>query len=52
MSLEAGLTLGWYKYVDFTYSIDEFGESAKIADIKNHFRFTLDKIVEFIKCKI
>jgi len=52
MSLEAGLTSGWYKYVDFTYGIDQFGESAKIADIKNHFGFTLDKIVEFIKCKI
>ena len=52
MSLEAGLTSGWYKYVDFTYGIDQFGESAKIADIKNHFGFTLDKIVEFIKCKV
>jgi len=52
MSLEEGLTSGWYKYVDFTYGIDQFGESAKIADIKNHFGFTLDKIVEFIKCKI
>jgi transketolase len=52
MSLEAGLTSGWYKYVDFTYGIDQFGESAKITDIKNHFGFTLDKIVEFIKYKV
>jgi transketolase len=52
MSLEAGLTSGWYKYVDFTYGIDQFGESAKIVDIKNHFGFTLDKIVEFIKYNI
>jgi len=52
MSLEAGLTSCWYKYVDYTYGIDQFGESAKIVDIKNHFGFTLDKIVEFIKCKI
>ena len=52
MSLEAGLTSGWYKYVDFTYGIDQFGESAKMVDIKNHFGFTLDRIVEFIKCKI
>lgn len=52
MSLEAGLTSCWYKYVDFTYGIDEFGESGKMVDIKNHFGFTLDKIVEFIKYKI
>jgi transketolase len=52
MSLEAGLTSGWYKYVDFTYGIDQFGESAKMVDIKNHFGFTLDKIVEFIKYKV
>jgi transketolase len=51
MSLEAGLTSCWYKYVDYTYGIDQFGESGKMVDIKNHFGFTLDKIVEFIKYK-
>jgi len=48
MSLEAGITLGWYKYVDYTYGIDTFGESAKINDIKEHFGFHTEKIVEFI----
>jgi transketolase len=52
MSLEAGLTSCWYKYVDYTYGIDQFGESGKMVDIKNHFGFTLDKIVEFIKYNI
>jgi transketolase len=50
MSLEAGATLGWYKYVDYAYGIDEFGESGKMTDIKNYFGFTLEKISEFI-CK-
>jgi transketolase len=52
MSLEAGVTTGWYKYVDYTYGIDQFGESAKMVDIKTHFRFTLENIVEFITLHI
>ena len=27
ISIEAGSTLGWYKYVNHTYGIDEFGKS-------------------------
>lgn len=52
MSLEAGSTLGWYKYVDYAYGIDTFGESAKINDIKEHFGFHIEKIKEFIQEKI
>ena len=48
MSLEAGVSLGWYKYVDYTYGIDSFGESGQITDIKEHFGFTLEKINKFI----
>ena len=48
MSLEAGCTLGWYKYVDFVYGIDRFGESGKINDIKNYFEFNVEKISNFI----
>jgi len=51
MSLEAGSTLGWYKYVDDTYGIDSFGESAKMNDIKEYFGFYLEKIKEFIQEK-
>jgi len=49
LSLEAGSTLGWYKYADYTYGVDTFGESAKINDIKDYFGFTLEKILHFIK---
>lgn len=48
MSLEAGATIGWYKYVDYTYGIDTFGESGKISDLKEHFGFTVEKIKTFI----
>jgi transketolase len=52
MSLEAGSTLGWYKYAEFAYGIDTFGESAKITDLKDYFGFTKENIREFIKNKI
>ena len=32
-SLEAGSTIGWFKYVDYPYGIDSFGISAKIENI-------------------
>jgi YrbI family 3-deoxy-D-manno-octulosonate 8-phosphate phosphatase len=52
MSLEAGSTFGWYKYVDYAYGIDTFGESGKMSDLKEHFGFTLEKLDKFIKDKI
>ena len=48
LSLEAGSTIGWYKYTNYTYGIDTFGESGKINDLKEHFGFTVEKIKEFI----
>jgi len=48
ISLEAGVTLGWNKYVDYTYGINTFGESGKIADIKKFFGFTEEDVVLFI----
>ena len=48
MSLEAGLTLGWYKYVDYVYGIDTFGTSAKINDIKDYYGFTVEHVCSFL----
>lgn len=48
ISLEAGSTLGWHKYVDYTYGINTFGKSGKINDLKEYFGFTLDKIQKYI----
>jgi transketolase len=47
VSLEAGSTLGWYKYVDYPYGIDRFGESANILDLKNSFGFNLENLKKF-----
>jgi len=49
LSLEAGSTLGWYKYVNFTYGINNFGESGSINDLKEYFGFTKNKIINYIK---
>jgi transketolase len=43
MSIEAGATLGWSKYVGdhgFAFGIDRFGASAPAADIARSFGFT------------
>ncbi len=49
ISVEAGVTAGWRKYVGLegaTVGIDAFGESAPAADLYRHFNLTADKIVE------
>ena len=48
MSLETGSTIGWHKYVDFTYGIDKFGASGNINDLKQYYGFTIEKIIEKI----
>jgi transketolase len=52
ISIEAGSTFGWYKYADYCYGIDTFGESAKIVDIKEYFGFNVDKVINFIEKNI
>jgi transketolase len=48
ISIEAGVTASWYKYADFVYGIDSFGESGKMSDLIDYFGFTLEKLEEFI----
>jgi transketolase len=38
----------WYKYADYTYGIDRFGESGKMNDLKEYFGFTVKKFKAFI----
>jgi transketolase len=52
ISLEAGLTTCWYKYVNYTYGIDQFGKCGKIDDIKKYYKFTKECIIEFIDDKL
>jgi transketolase len=48
ISIEAGSTLGWYKYADYTYGIDTFGESGNINDLREYFGLTIQKFTQFI----
>lgn len=48
ISLEAGSTIGWYKYANYVYGIDTFGASGNINDIKNYFNFNVKSLKKFI----
>jgi transketolase len=48
ISLEAGSTLGWYKYADYVYGIDTFGASGNVDDLRKHFNFTVDAFKKFV----
>lgn len=49
LSIEAGATLGWHKYADYVYGIDTFGSSGKLKDIRKHFGFDTEQIINFIR---
>ena len=47
LAVEAGATLGWWKYVGSdgrVLGIDRFGASGKAADLFPHFGFTADNV--------
>jgi transketolase len=49
VSIEAGASLGWHRYIGrkgLAISIDRFGESAPAADLAPEFGFTVDSVVE------
>lgn len=51
VSVEAGSTFGWYKYVGLqgaTIGVDVFGQSAKANDLYAHFNITADNIVNTV----
>ena len=48
LAVEAGATLGWYKYLNGTgrvIGVDKFGTSAKSKDIYAHEGITVENIV-------
>jgi transketolase len=54
-SIEAGVTLGWQKYVGdggLSFGIDRYGASAPIAALYDYFGLTVDKIVPQIISKL
>jgi transketolase len=48
ISIEAGATLGWYKYANYVYGIYIFGASGKINDLKEEYGLTINKFSKFI----
>ena len=44
ISVEAGSTVGWFKYADNCIGIDEFGMSGTGNDVMDHFNLTSEKI--------
>lgn len=54
VSIEAGITLGWQKYVGdgLTIGIDRFGASAPADQLYDYFGLTADKIVPQITARL
>lgn len=55
VSIEAGVQLGWHKYIGrkgLAISIDRFGASAPFKDLFGYFGFTPEKVVERILNKV
>jgi transketolase len=55
VSIEAGVTLGWQKYVGddgLSFGIDRYGASAPIAALYDYFGLTVDKILPQIVSKL
>jgi transketolase len=52
VSVEAGVTEGWYKYVGLdgvAVGLDRFGESAPGGELFKHFGFTAENVVRAVK---
>ncbi len=52
VSVEAGVTEGWYRYVGCqgkTIGLDRFGESAPAGDLFKEFGFTVERVIEVVR---
>ncbi len=52
VSLEAGATLGWHRYVDDAIGIDTFGLSAPGAYAFEHFHINAEVLVDFVASRV
>lgn len=52
VSLEAGATLGWHRYVDDALGIDSFGLSAPGAYVFEHFAIHASSLVDFVSARV
>ncbi|MBD3669131.1 MAG: transketolase, partial [Gammaproteobacteria bacterium] len=46
VAVEAGVTMGWYKYADVVLGMDRFGESAPAGELFKEFGFTVETVVK------
>lgn len=52
IAVEAGVTIGWYKYVGLdghVIGIDTFGDSGEGTAVMKHFGFTVENVIEHAK---
>jgi transketolase len=52
LAIEAGVSLGWHKYVGLegdTLTVDRFGASAPAEDVFKEFGFTVENVVKKAK---
>lgn len=52
LSIEAGVSLGWHKYVGLegdTLTVDKFGASAPAADVFRDYGFTVENVIKKAK---
>ena len=52
VSLEAGSTLGWHRYVDDALGIDTFGLSAPSSFIFDHFHINAEVLVDYVTSRV
>jgi transketolase len=52
VSLEAGATLGWHRYVDVALGIDTFGLSAPGSYVFEYFHINAGVLVDFVSSKV
>jgi len=55
VSMEAGVTAGWYRYVGSEgrcVGLDRYGESAPAKDVFEYFGFTVDNVVKTVEASL
>jgi transketolase len=52
VSLEAGATLGWHRYVDEAIGIDSFGISAPASYVFEHFNITANALIQHVQAHL
>ncbi len=49
VAVEMGSRLSWYRYTKNVYGLDQFGVSAPLKDVLNHFHFTPEALADYAR---